>query len=70
MGGADGRQSHGRRGTKPTALTEGIFLILIFSLPSDFAMDGIFSAMKMERISNRQECASSLARPEVSAHCP
>ena len=41
MGGADGRQSHGRRGTKPTALTEGIFLILIFSLPSDFAMDGI-----------------------------
>ena len=50
--------------------TEGISKSYFSPTFGLIASDGIFSAMKMERISNRQECASSLARPEVSAHCP
>ena len=45
----------------PAALTEGVFLTLIFPPPSDFASDRIFLRDENgERISNRQECASSL----------
>ncbi len=46
-------------------LTSYIYTHLRISPRTEF-----FSAMKMERNSNRKDAARSLARPEVSAHCP
>ena len=64
-------QSNGTMHSRSGCTNGGYFLTSYhFTHPRISPRTEFFSAMKTERNSNRQDCASSLARPEVSAHCP